>query len=125
MKKDYKHLCSYPYRKNADLGKSIILNYCKSLFNDLDWKSVKRKVYYSSASSHNPLEGLDNSLNISELREKYKNKYRGMNEVIIKNHSPEKMLAICSLNKTYCCTMLDSESKKIIKLLDLKVKEVG
>jgi len=124
MRKDWEHLCTYKYHRNANLGKSIILNFCKSRY-DLDWKEVRKELYYSPVSSHNPLEGLIKTRNISELREKYRKKYKGKKEVLFRKHKPEKMIALCSLNKTYCCTELDSESKKIVKLLNLKVKEVG
>ena len=129
MRKDYEHLCHYKYRNNANLGRSIILNYCKSIFDSLDWSKRKElikehRIYYSPVSSHNPLDGLIEIKNISKLREKYRKKYKGKKEVEHKKYSPEKMLAICSLNKSYSCNCKNksefNEAMKIIKLLNLK-----
>jgi len=135
MRKDYEHLCTYEYRNNANLGKSIILNYCRSLFNDIDWDERKElikehTIYYSPVSSHNPLDGLIEIKNISKLREKYRKKYKGNKIVKHKAYNPCKMLAICSLGKRYesnCKNRSEfKEAMKIVKLLklDVKIKEV-
>jgi len=134
MRKDYEHLCTYKYRNNANIGKSIILNYCKSLFKDIDWPErnliKEHKIYYSPVSSHNPLDGLIEIKNISKLREKYRKKYKGKKIVKHKVYNPCKMLAICSLGKRYesnCKNRLEfKEAMKIVKLLklDVKIKEV-
>jgi hypothetical protein len=125
MRKDYSMLCKYEYHKNSNLGRSIVLHYCRSLLNDIDWSERsslirEHKIYYSPVSSHNPLDGLIEIKNISRLREKYRKKYKGKKEVRIKKHSPEKMLAICSLGKRYITPIIDDESKRIIRLLKLK-----
>jgi len=134
MRKDYSNLCTYKYHKNANLGISTIKNFHRSLFNSIDWSTRKElikehKIYYSPVSSHNPLDGLIKIENISKLREKYRKKYKGKKEVKIKNHTSEKMLAICSLGKRYVskCTNKDylEESKMIIKFHKLNAVVEG
>ena len=120
MKSDFKHLCRYKYRKEAFLGKSILLHFCKSHWNDFDWKSIRKSLYKSPVSSHHLLEGLDNFKNVSRLKEKFRKKYVNEDIVTFKHHSPEKMLAICSLGKTYISKEpIDKESTRIIKFLKL------
>ena len=128
MKQDWNYLCSYRYSNGAFLGKSILLNFCKSRIINLlkdDWKSIRKTLYKSPCSSHSVLEGLDDFKNTSKLREKYRVKYKGYDTIVVKRHSPEKMLAICSLGKTYVSKEpLDKESVKIVKYLRLKAYEV-
>jgi hypothetical protein len=129
MFSDYAKLKKYSYRKGANLGRSIILNFCKSYYENINWKREnitelvnKHLLYYSKCSSHNPLDCFDlNILNVSRLAKRYKNKYKGYKIVYIKKHKAEKMLAICSLNKTYRTDALDEDSIRMAKLLKLKV----
>lgn len=121
---DWKSLCKYPYKNGAFLGKSILLNFCKSRIIKLlknEWKSVRKTLYKSPCSEHHVLEGLGDFENPSKLREKYRKKYRDDDTIIVRHHSPEKMLAICSLGKTYVSEEpIDKESVKIISYLNLK-----
>ena len=124
---DWKSLCKYPYNNKAFLGKSILLNFCKSRIIDSlgdNWKSIRKTLYKSPCSEHHVLEGLDDFENPSKLREKYRKKYRDDDTIIVRHHSPEKMLAICSLGKTYVSEeRIDKESKKLAEFLKLNVKE--
>jgi hypothetical protein len=123
MRKDYKKLCTYEYSKLSDLGKSVILNFCKSKFKNLNWNIIRKSIYYSICSDHSLLEGLDNSLNVSELRNEYKKRYEGIEIVRHKKYSPEKMLAVCSLGKKYIATCFNKEEYiegcRIVKFLKL------
>ena len=125
MRKDYEHLCTYEYRNNANLGRSIVLHYCKSLFKNIDWSNrssliKEHTIYYSPVSSHNPLDGLVEIENISRLREKYRKKYKGKKIVKHKAYNPCKMLAICSLGKRYESNCKNrSEFKEAMKIVKL------
>ena len=124
---DWKRLCELAYNKNAFLGKSILLNFCKSrILENLsnDWKAIRKNLYKSPCSEHHLLEGFNIFKNVSKLREKFRKKYKGVKEVIVKCHSPEKMLAICSLGRAYISKEpIDKDSVKIIKFLNLKAFE--
>jgi hypothetical protein len=125
---DWKRLCKYSViYKHSFIGKSILLNFCKSrIIEDIgsEWKSLRKTLYKSPCSSHHLLEGFDIFKNPSKLREKFRKKYKGVKEVIVKHHSPENMLAICSLGKTYISKEpIDKESKRIIRFLNLKAYE--
>ena len=117
---DWKRLKTIPYYKHSYIGKSILLNFCRSHWKEFDWKSIRKTLYKSPVSSYHLLEGLDHFKNVVQLREKFRKKYRSVKEVIVKKHSPEKMLAICSLGKTYISKeVIDKESIQIIKFLKL------
>lgn len=126
LKSDWKRLCSYEtYKNGAFLGKSILLHFCRSHWDRLkdDWLTIRKTLYKSPCSIHNVLEGLDTFQNPSKLRRKYKKKYKCCKEVVVKHHSPEKMLAICSLGKIYISKEpLDRKSVKIVKYLNLDVR---
>lgn len=128
MRKDWKHLCNYDYNEKAFLGKSILLNFCRSRLLDKlknDWKSLRKTLYLSPCSEHHLLEGFEIFKNTSQLKEKFRIKYEGKSKVIVKHHTPEKMLAICSLGKIYISKEpIDKESKRIAKFLKLKIKEI-
>lgn len=123
MYKDWDNLKKFKYIKKAYICKSILLNFCKSRIVEAlgdEWKEIRKTLYKSPCSSHHLLEGFDIFKNPSKLREKFRKKYKGVKEVIVKHHSPEKMLAICSLGKTYISKEpIDKESKRIIKFLNL------
>ena len=129
MKSDWNCLCTYKYSKGAFLGKSILLNFCRSRIINLlgeDWKTLRKTLYKSPCSEHNVLEGLDDFRNTSKLREKYRKKYKGCDTILVKHHSPEKMLAICSLGKNYVSKEpISNESVKIIKYLNLNAYEIN
>ena len=125
LRGDWRQLCEKDYKRGADLCKSVLLHFCRSHWNDFDWKSVRKTLYKSALSSHHLLEGFDKFKNVSKLREKYRKKYDKQEIVTFKYHSPESMLAICSLGKTYACReLIDNESKEIIKFLNLNAIEI-
>lgn len=128
MVSSYEKLKELPYNSKAFLGNSILLNFCKSRIIEAiggEWKSLRKTLYKSPCSSHHLLEGFNIFKNPSQLREKFRKKYKGVKEVVVKHHSPEKMLAICSLGKTYISKEpIDKESKRIIKFLNLNVREI-
>lgn len=122
---DWNRLCDLDYNKDAFLGKSILLHFCRSHWNNFDWKSIRKTLYKSPCSEHHLLEGLDHFKNVSVLGEKFRKKYKDDKFVVFKHHSPEAMLAICSLDKTYISKEpIDEESIKIIRFLNLKVAEL-
>lgn len=126
MKRDYKKLCNYShFHKDAFIGKSILLNYCKSRLYTIsdNWNILRENLYKSPCSSHHLFEGFTLFDNTCNLKIKYENK--SDNIIIVKHHSPEKMLAICSSGKSYVSKeSIDKESKKIIKFLKLKAYEL-
>lgn len=126
MLTDWDKLCTYSYSKGSFLGKSILLHFCRSHWNTLEkcWKYLRKTLYKSPCSEHHVLEGLDTFRNVSKLREKYRKKFANDDFVVFKHHSPEKMLAICSLGKTYVSKEpIDKESIRIIGFLNLKAYE--
>ena len=106
----------------SNVGKSLVVNFCpKYAFRNL--KIDKNKLFCSKYSSKHPLEGYENLNSIPKLREKYLHKNSSV--IKVKHHSPEKMLAICSLGKVYCSkTTIDKESENLAKFLKLKIKRV-
>lgn len=102
----------------SNVGKSIIINFCpKYAFKNLELD--KNKLFYSPLSSKHPLEGYDELENIPMMKKKY-SKYKNYDTIVVKHHSPEKMLAICSLGKTYVSKEhLDKGSLAIINFLHL------
>ena len=62
--------------------------------------------------------------NIPKLRERYKIKLINKSGIVVKHNSIEKMLAICSLGKTYYVREpIDNESKRLAKSFNFKVVE--
>lgn len=126
MKSDYEKLCSYTvFNRNAFLGKSILLNFCKSRLYSLSykWNILRSTLYKSPCSLHHLFEGFNLFENTCTLKTKYEN--NDDNIIIVKHHSPEKMISICSLGKIYVSKEpIDEESKKIIKFLNLNAYEI-
>ena len=104
----------------SNVGKSLLINFCpKYCFRNINYKELRSKLFHSPCSSKHFLEGHEDLLNVPKLILKYKNK-----NIIVKHHSPEKMLAICSLGKTYYVREpIDNESKRLAKSFNFKVVE--
>lgn len=124
--KDWKNLCNKPYIKGANLCISVLLNFCRNkVVNSVDWKRIRTSLYKSPCSLHHLLEGINIFKNVSKLREKFRIKYDKQNIIIFSHHSPEAMLAVCSLNKIYISKEpIDKESLKIIRFLKLNAGEL-
>lgn len=108
----------------SNVGKSLVIHFCpKYSFRNLDYSKVKNNLFYCSCYSKQYLDGYENLANIPLLRKKYST--NDGKEIVVKKHSTEKMLAICSLGKVYCSkTAIDNESKELAKFLKLKIKRI-
>lgn len=108
----------------CNIGKSIIIQFCpKYAFRGFDYASERKNLFYSPFSSKDCLEGRDTLKNIPKIMMKYLAKKS--NEIVVKHHSPEKMLAICALGKAYRSKeRFDKGTKAIIEYLGLNAKEV-
>lgn len=108
----------------SNIGKSIIIQFCPEYaFKGFEYSKERKNLFYSPFSSKNYLEGREKLKNIPKIMLKYINKKN--KKIIVKQHSPEKMLAICALGKDYRSKeKFDKGTRAMVEYFKLNAKEV-
>ena len=121
--KDWEMLCNNGFSIKFNFGRLLLLQFCVKRLKNI-WEEYRKTVYVSPVSEHNIFDAVGIFENVPDLRNKYYIKYKDSTSIKIKNHTAEKMLAVCSLGKRYVTEKLDNDSRKLAEFLKLNVKEL-